>query len=186
MQITFHQADMLELGKNEAAKGKITVVHAFSSEDQYRGSGQLGHLLRNTSLKNRSPPDGIYPIGEKEVKTYCLSASHDQSGTEMFFVFSPCVKWGVSKMTYDEKIEVMEARASAVRAAAMSLNAETLVLGAWGCGIYGVPDRVSAQVQFDKILTGGGFKSVLFGFTDRKQRLAFELERNAWQKKSQA
>ena len=183
MQITFHQADMLELGRNAAKKG-VTVVHAFSSEDSYRGNGQLGHLLRNTSLKNRSPPDKMYPVGPREVKSYVLSASHDQCGTEMFFVFSPCVKWDISKLTHDEKVEVMEARASAVSAAAQALNAETLVLGAWGCGIYGVPERVSAQVQFDKIVSAGGVKSILFGFTDRKQRLAFELERNAWQKRT--
>jgi uncharacterized protein (TIGR02452 family) len=190
--VAVENATVLEVGRRLAESGRVAALN-FASATSPGGGFLRGARAQEESLARSS---GLYACLQERRMYDFHRAQHDAMYTD-YAIYSPDVPvfradsgelveepWLLSLITcpaanataleryapdrLSEVPAVMAVRARKVLAVAAHHGHRRLILGAWGCGAFGIDSRVMAEAFRDALTMTirGVFEQVVFAITD--------------------
>lgn len=156
-------------------------VLIYASHRRY-GGGYRNHskaqeewCFNRTTLPTLSPPHGYYPVKQNEVRGFVRYATLKPPYVNrgVFFIFVPAPVWSKAKSA--ERDKALMNRARLVFELADEEQLDHLVLGAWGCGVFGCPAAKVAR-YFGSLEQGRDY-AVDYAFLHTKMLNTFAEER---------
>lgn len=146
----------------------------FASHKRY-GGGYLNHsraqeeaVFNTSSLPNKTPPLGFYPVGDHEARGFMVRAEIDKK--PFTFIFVPAPLW-----TRNPSEIMLRKRAKVIFNLAVLSGVKTLLLGAWGCGVFKCPAKLVAKVLLEEANDFPG--KVIFAVPNPNEEFVKELQR---------
>jgi hypothetical protein len=151
------QDNMLSVAMN--SDDKRVGILIFASHKNFGGgykrhsNAQEEYIFNRTTLseydtKKTMPKEAkrFYPLHHSDADGFVLTAQikKDNQKREFYFIFVPAPVWNLKSDPRKSKTEVLRARAKIIYDLASEYNIDHLILGGWGCGVFGCPPRLVA------------------------------------------
>ncbi|HXG89481.1 MAG TPA: TIGR02452 family protein [Vicinamibacterales bacterium] len=195
-QVTVENDTVLTVGRRLAAEGPVVALN-FASSSHPGGGFRNGVLAQEESLARAS---GLFACLERQ-PMYAFHRTCADMLHAGYVIYSPRVPvfrtdegqlldepWPLSILTSPavnagavarhapgrlaDIPGVMQERARRVLAVALRHGHSRLILGAWGCGVFGIDAEVMAEIFSDLLATEftGAFEAVAFAIVDVADR----------------
>lgn len=163
--------DCLSVASHSSSQNPAILI--FASHKRF-GGGYKNHsktqeewcFNKNTLPQyggNKSVVRKFYPLSHDEADGFILPATIKKSQRTVKFIFVPAPAWVLENDFRTDKELVLRNRAKIIFELAAEHNVDHLILGGWGCRIFGCPPDLVARIL--KELTPSSLR-ITYAFRD--------------------
>jgi uncharacterized protein (TIGR02452 family) len=165
--------DCLVVASNSYSENPAVLIYAshkrFGGGYKRHSKAQEEWCFNRTSLPeydgNHTIVKNFYPLAHTDSDGFILPATINGRQREVQFIFVPAPVWNLRRDPRADRVSVLRARAQIIFDLARTNGIDHLVLGGWGCGVFGCPPKLVAQIL--KELTPSGMR-VTYAFLDKR------------------
>jgi len=171
--------DCLQVASKSVAEKPAVLIYAshkrFGGGYKNHSKAQEEWCFNRTTLPqydgNHPVVNNFYPLAHTDADGFILPATIKQSQREAFFIFVPAPVWKLKRDPRKDREAVLRARAALIFKLAQQEGVDHLILGGWGCGVFGCPPELVANIL--KELTPAGMR-VTYAFLDKRLMETFK------------